>query len=211
MDANINIMNYKYTIAAFDFDDTITRKCTFVGIIVYAKGYLKFLAGMLTLLPDVILYKLGLMSNYLIKKKMFTRFFAGIDIQKYLDLCNDYSLNHIDKLIRKEAQEKIDWHKQKGHNLIIVTASMEDWIKPWAFKNGFKEVISTKPQVKDGVLTGDFETKNCFGNEKVNRLLEKYPDRQEYFLYFYGDSEGDLELLKFADKPLYNFKEVYCR
>lgn len=200
-------MNTKYTIAAFDFDDTITKKCTFVDIIIHAKGYKKFLLGMSLLLPDVVLYKLGLMSNYLIKKKMFTHFFAGINKEDYFSLCKNYSLNKIDTIVQEKAREKITWHKTQGHKLLIVTASMEDWIKPWAIENGFEDVISTKPEIINDKLTGDFLTKNCFGKEKVIRLKEKYPNREEYYLYAYGDSEGDKELLMFADLPSYNYKE----
>lgn len=201
------VMNNKYTIAAFDFDDTITKKCTFVDIIIHVKGYTNFLLGMAILLPDVILYKLGLMSNYLVKKKMFTRFFAGVNKQDYYSFCEDYSLNKIDPILHEKAKEKIAWHKEQGHKLLIITASMEEWVKPWALINGFEDVISTKPEIIDDKLTGDFQTKNCFGKEKVNRLREKYPNREEYYLYAYGDSEGDKDLLQYADIPSYNYIE----
>lgn len=207
----MNDMNNKYTIAAFDFDDTITKKCTFVDIIIHAKGYTHFLLGMTSLLPDVVLYKLGLMSNYLVKKKMFTRFFAGIDKKEYNSFCEDYSLNKIDPILHHKAKEKIAWHKSQGHKLLIVTASMEEWIKPWALKNGFEDVLSTKPEIINDKLTGDFKNKNCFGQEKVNRLKEKYPNREEYYLYAYGDSDGDKALLEYADLPSYNYKEGCTR
>lgn len=50
-----------------------------------------------------------------------------------------------------------------------------------------------------GYLTGRFITLNCYGQEKVKRLLEIEPDRKEYILVAYGDSRGDKELLEFAD------------
>ena len=54
--------------------------------------------------------------------------------------------------------------------------------------------------VKDGVLTGRFLTRNCYGEEKVNRLNALYPNRQDYHLIAFGDSRGDKELLAFADE-----------
>lgn len=51
-----------------------------------------------------------------------------------------------------------------------------------------------------GRLTGKFSSKNCFGQENVNRLLEKEPQRDSYYLYAYGDSNGDREMLAFADE-----------
>jgi phosphoserine phosphatase len=64
-------------------------------------------------------------------------------------------------------------------------------------------VIATEPEIKNGVLTGRFSTPNCYGQEKKRRFLEKYPDRDRYILYVYGDSNGDKELLEMADKPFF--------
>lgn len=49
----------------------------------------------------------------------------------------------------------------------------------------------------NGILTGRFLSANCYGQEKVNRLLEKEPERDSYILYAYGDSRRDRELLAF--------------
>jgi phosphoserine phosphatase len=61
-------------------------------------------------------------------------------------------------------------------------------------------VLGTQVEVIDGKLTGRFLSKNCYGQEKVNRILSLYPNRQEYNLTAYGDSRGDKEMLAFADE-----------
>ena len=55
----------------------------------------------------------------------------------------------------------------------------------------------------NGNLTGRFLSKNCYGPEKVNRLLRVKPERDAYVLYAYGDSRGDKEMIEFADKGQY--------
>ena len=65
------------------------------------------------------------------------------------------------------------------------------------------KVVGTQIEVKDGVLTGRFLTRNCYGEEKVNRLNALYPNRQDYYLIAFGDSRGDKELLAFADESHY--------
>lgn len=40
---------------------------------------------------------------------------------------------------------------------------------------------------------------NCYGAEKVHRLLEIFPQRDSYTLVAYGNSDGDIPLLEFAD------------
>jgi phosphoserine phosphatase len=63
--------------------------------------------------------------------------------------------------------------------------------------------VGTQIEIKDGLLTGRFLTKNCYGQEKANRILALYPNRSEYHLTAYGDSRGDKELLAFADESHY--------
>ena len=118
-------------------------------------------------------------------------------------LCKNYALEVIDEIVKNNAMERINWHKKKGHELVIVTASIHNWIQPWADKNGFKDVISTGAEERSGILTGRFQPRNCYGKEKLRRFLEKYPNRKEYYLFVYGDSRGDKEILQIADEPFF--------
>ena len=83
----------------------------------------------------------------------------------------------------------------------IVSASVEDWIAPVASYLKVDKVLGTKVEVNsEGKLTGFFSTENCYGQEKVNRFLKEEPNRDEYYLYAYGDSRGDKEMIAFADE-----------
>ena len=84
--------------------------------------------------------------------------------------------------------------------MLIVSASIDNWVQPF-FPH--VRVLGTQIEVNDGCLTGRFLTKNCYGQEKVNRILTLYPDRNTYHLIAYGDSRGDKELLAFADEAHY--------
>lgn len=52
---------------------------------------------------------------------------------------------------------------------------------------------------ESGVLIGNFSTVNCYGREKVRRLMSVQPERATYHLTVYGDSKVDRELMKIAD------------
>ena len=84
--------------------------------------------------------------------------------------------------------------------MLIVSASIDLWVE--SFFPGI-HVLGTQVEVEQGRLTGRFLTPNCYGQEKVNRILEEYPDRKSYHLTAYGDSRGDRELLAFADEAHY--------
>lgn len=196
-------MEPSYTIAAFDFDGTITAKDTLVDFTIYSLGYRKFIQGLLVLFPVLALYKLGLFSGGFAKEKFLSYFFKELKESQFNDFCRDYALKRIGDITKKEVLQKVKWHKQQGHKLVIISASFENWIKPWAQNNSFDEVIATKVEVKNGLLTGKLATNNCEKQEKVKRFLEKYPERDKYFLYVYSDSKTDRPLLSLADIKIF--------
>ncbi len=127
--------------------------------------------------------------------------------EKFMQVANEYSLKHIDTILRPKAMEKIAWHKEQGHKVVIVSASIECWLKPWCDKHGL-DLIATKLEIKDGTVTGKFLTKNCYGIEKANRAHEQYNLDDYDHIYAYGDSRGDKELLELADESFYKpFRE----
>jgi len=189
-------------IAAFDFDGTLTTKDSLIDFLIFSFGKKSFYRSLIKLSPTLALYKMGLITNEHAKQKLFMYFFGGMQAKKYYDLCNNYS-SKIDNIINREALNKLIMHQQQNANVIIISASAEDWIKPWATKHNISRVLATKVEIINDKLTGKFITKNCYGDEKVNRLLEVYPYKEKYTLYAYGDSEGDKPLLTFADFGYY--------
>jgi HAD superfamily phosphoserine phosphatase-like hydrolase len=85
----------------------------------------------------------------------------------------------------------------EGSKVLIVSASIDNWVQP--FFPSFT-IVGTQIEVIDGLLTGRFLTPNCYGQEKVRRILALHPDRSDYHLIAYGDSRGDREMLAFADE-----------
>jgi HAD superfamily phosphoserine phosphatase-like hydrolase len=87
---------------------------------------------------------------------------------------------------------------------VVISASLDIYVRPWAIKAGFADVIATHLETReDGRVTGKLSGANCFGAEKVRRLEALLGPRSGYTLYAYGDSRGDKELLLSADYPYY--------
>jgi phosphatidylglycerophosphatase C len=192
----------KKIVAFFDFDGTITKKDSFVEFIKFIKGKRIFIKGIITLSPILILYKLKFISNNKAKQKVISYFFKGYKKSYFKSLANEFSLNYIDKIVNPKMIKIIKWHKNKGHKVVIVSASLECYLKPWCEKNDL-ELIATRLESKDGIITGNFLTENCYGKEKVKRIRELYNLNQFDYIYAYGDSEGDKYMLKLADKSFY--------
>jgi phosphatidylglycerophosphatase C len=192
----------KRVIAAFDFDGTVTTRDTLPVFIWFALSVQRILVGSLLMAPFLVLYKLRFIPNFKAKEKLFRTFFAGIRLETFNKLCEKFT-GSIDQIVNPLALEKIKWHRQMGHEVIIISASAENWIYPWAIKNDINTVLATRLQIENDHLTGNFLTQNCHGAEKVKRLTEQYPDKENYILYAYGDSAGDKDLLAFADHSFY--------
>ena len=194
-------------IVAFDFDGTLTTKDTLLAFIRYAKGSTGFWLGFLRYSPLLVLMKLGLYPNYKAKQKVFAHFFKGMTLEAFDALCQRFASDNR-HLLRPQALEALNKAISEGAEVVIVSASIDNWVQPFfegVRREGVRsiQVIGTQIEVEEGVLTGRFLTKNCYGQEKVNRIRALFPNRQDYHLTAYGDSRGDQELLAFADESHY--------
>jgi HAD superfamily hydrolase (TIGR01490 family) len=192
-------------IAVFDFDGTITRKDTLIEFIRFAKGSAALFWGLLLHLPWLILMKLHLYDNGKTKECVFSWFFKGMSLEQFNELGRAFYQAQADKLIYSEAKEKIEEHKSQGDIVVILSASIENWVQSFASALQAEGLLSTRAEVQNGKLTGKFATKNCYGAEKVNRLktwLAANVNEQPYIIA-YGDSRGDKELLEFANEKHY--------
>lgn len=193
-------MNAKKTVAVFDFDGTITTKDTLLEFIKYSCGTISFYIGFLLYSPLLVLMKLHLYPNWKSKQKIFSWFFKGMFYSKFKQLGEDFK-KEIENNIRQSIVNKVREHVAEGTLVYVVSASIDEWVRPFCKTLGVKDVLCTEIEVdKNGIITGRFLNNNCYGQEKVNRLLQVEPERDAYFLYAYGDSRGDKEMLGFADK-----------
>ena len=190
-------------IAAFDFDGTITRKDTLIEFLRIAGGRARFYAVFALYTPLLILMKLKLYSNQKAKQKIFAHYFRGMQIEQFDDLCLRFFEQKGQSLIYLDAKAQIAKHREQGDEVVIISASIENWVCHFADALRADKLLATKVEVQEGMLTGRFLTANCYGKEKVNRLLSAYPERDKYNLIAYGDSRGDKELLQFADEQHY--------
>lgn len=181
---------------AFDFDGTLTTRDTLIAFIRYACGTPRFLFGFLLHAPFLVLMKLRLYSNGKAKQRVFSWFFKGMPIETFDTLCQDFARTHR-HLLRPDTVRVLEQALAEGAEVLIVSASIDNWVQPF-FPS--VTVLGTQVEVIDGCLTGRFLTPNCYGQEKVRRILAIHPDRSSYHLTAYGDSRGDRELLAFADE-----------
>ncbi len=190
------------TIAAFDFDGTITRRDTMLEFVAFTHGRLALWGGLILLSPLLVLMKFGLLSNEWVKLKFFSLYYKGVSHKRFTEYCQAF-FEEKKGLVYTSAAERLKYHKDNGDTVVVITASPLDWVSLFAKWLGADYVLATELQFDNSVFTGRFSTPNCYGAEKVNRLLAKFPDRNSYRLIAYGDSRGDRELLSIANESHY--------
>lgn len=191
-------------IYAFDFDGTLTTKDTLLEFIRFAKGSGQMFRGFLLFSPLLLLMKLHLYPNWKAKQLVFSYFFKGMNIDDFNALCTHFAEQN-KHLLRPAGIEKVRQAiEEEQATVLIISASIDNWVRPFFDEIDKKiQVLGTQIETTEGRLTGQFTTKNCYGQEKVNRLTALYPHREAYDLIAFGDSRGDKELLDFADKGFY--------
>jgi len=198
-------MNTIPTVAVFDFDNTMTTRDSLVPFLFYMAGPWKTCWKLFLLTPWLLGFLFKMISRQKTKEKILIAFFKGMTLPNLQKLGSDYANSCLDRYVRLQALERLKWHQQQGHRCILISASIDVYLMPWAQCQGFDDLICSELDVANGMVTGNVKGINCWGPEKKRRLIELLGPKSQYELYAYGDSLGDKELLDLANHGFYRF------
>jgi len=191
-------------LALFDLDGTLTRADTFLEFIRYVHGPARFYAGMMSLSPFLVLYKLGLYPNWQAKQLTIKHFFGGMTHEEFSSFGRRFVEEKFTGLLRANALDQFNNHLQNGDHVIIVSASCEEWVQPWAEQHNV-EALCTRLKIEDNRVTGLIQGHNNYGPEKLRRIRQEVHLDDYEEIYAYGDSRGDREMLSIATHPFYKY------
>lgn len=186
-------------LAAFDLDGTLTRRDTLVPFLLRAVGRQRtYRALMACSLPLARAAALGGPHRDRAKALVLQRVLGGLALAPLAEVAESFADHVVAVLLRPDLRARVDWHRDQGHELVLVSASPELYVAPIGRRLGFDAVLATRLEVDaDGRLTGRIEGANCRGPEKVVRLRE-WRGGTLTVAYAYGDSAGDREMLALA-------------
>lgn len=192
-------------VAAFDFDGTITRRDTVVPFLAFACGRARVASALAAVSPQLALALAGRGSRDDPKEALLRRLLAGHDAAPIAAAGRAFAEQLADdsRRLRADTLEQVRFHRDAGHELVLVSASLSTYLEPLAPHLGFDAVLATTLEVgPDGRFTGRLVGRNCRGPEKVERLRAWMGDPDdECVIWAYGDSSGDTELLAMAHQP----------
>ena len=184
-------------LVAFDFDGTLTCRDSFRDFLAWRAGPARYAAGLASLAGALLRFARDRDRGKL-KAAMARRFLRGAGREELAREAAAYAEARSLALLRPDALRCWrDW-RARGARLVIVTATPEIIVAPFARGLGAEALIGTRLEFdgKDRV-TGRLNGPNCRGFEKVRRLREAFGEPLDLEAA-YGDSDGDREMLAIA-------------
>jgi HAD superfamily hydrolase (TIGR01490 family) len=194
-------------LALFDFDGTITFGDTFTPFLYFAVDPKRIFLGRFVLAPVVAGYRLGVVSASRARVHAAAFGFRGKPESEVREAGAIYARDVLPKAIRKRALERIAWHKAQGDTVVVVSGSLDVYLRAWCREHGL-DLICTELEVEDGIVTGRYREGDCIGKEKARRILERYNPDDYPVIYAYGDTRDDDEMLGLASRRYFRWREV---
>ena len=193
-------------VAAFDLDGTLTEGGSVYHWLRYLAGNVAVYRATLTLLVPLTIGALrsGQWADNA-KERLFHKILVGRDYAEIQEMSKAFALEHLERKGRKKILERLSWHRDQGHDVVIVSASPQVYVDVMVVATHANAGMGTRLALDArSKLTGGYLGKNCRGSEKMRRLEEWITERDypvEPVIYAYGNSRGDRRLLKGATHP----------
>jgi HAD superfamily hydrolase (TIGR01490 family) len=190
-----------FVVAAFDFDGTISHRDSLLPFLVSVRGPVAVGLALFRIAPQLACMAVGRGDRDATKERLVGKLLTGHPADELREAGRRHASALVHRL-RPATLERIRWHREQGHELVMISASPSVYLEPLAAELGFDAVLATRLQ-DDGAgrLTGRLEGGNVRGAAKVSRLEGWLGGREPAALWAYGDSSGDRELLARADHP----------
>lgn len=193
-----------HVVAFFDVDDTIVRgnSAHRYAIEAYRRGQLSTWDATL-LIGWLLLHRLGLMTmrSWMERASILL---AGVDEEEFANRARDMYEDSLSRRLDPEVVARVRDHQQRGHRLVLLTATLRQVAIPLLEDLGFHDILSNELRYKDGVIAGGFVEPLCYGPGKVVYARQFMEARQCRFedAYFYTDSVTDLPMLEAVGHPV---------
>ena len=191
--------------AFFDLDKTIIAKSSTLafGRSFYQGGLINRRAVLRSAFAQFVFAASGADEDQMDRmRKYLTAMCTGWDVQQIRDIVNETLHQIIDPLVYNEAVELIEEHKAAGRDVVIISSSGDEVVRPIGEMVGADHVIATRMVVRDGRYTGEIEY-YAYGRHKADGLRELAAERG-YDLadsYAYSDSITDVPMLEAVGHP----------
>ncbi|MBX3237609.1 MAG: HAD family hydrolase [Nitrospiraceae bacterium] len=131
-------------------------------------------------------------------------YLAGKPVADIVPLADEFCRGEIFPRIAAEGLARMDEHRRAGHRIVLVTGSLDFLIAPLARWLGVETVLAASPEQEHCRFTGNLLAPYPYGPGK-RELITAWVRGSNIDLsrsFAYGDSPGDVELLRMVGNPL---------
>lgn len=186
-------------IVAFDFDGTLTIRDSFTAFLRWRAGPGGWALGLVKMAPALATYARD-RDRGRIKAASVREFLLGVDRAVLQADADRFADTIWDRFMRPDALACWNAWGDRGAHRVIVTASPETTVAPFARRLGAEGLLGTQLLFDaDDRVTGAFAGENCRGEEKVRRLHAAYGPAMT-LAAAYGDTSGDTEMIAIAEE-----------
>jgi phosphatidylglycerophosphatase C len=190
------------TVAAFDFDGTLTRRDTLVPFLVRVAGYGRVVAALVAETPRFALVAAGRAGRDEAKERLLVRVLAGRPAEPVRVEGERYGKHLAAAAITSDMRVRVQRHLAADHDVVLLSAALDVYLETVGRELGVHATLCTRLEVDDrDCFTGRILGANCRGDEKARRLRD-HLQGAEVTVWAYGDSRGDEEMLALADYPV---------
>jgi phosphatidylglycerophosphatase C len=195
-------MRARMHIAFFDLDGTITRHDTLMPLVLRRLARRPWqLAKLLLLLPGLVRFAAD-RDRGLLKQDVLRRTLRGTPRDELQAFAADFVRDQIARGCFHDALAAIRRHRAAGHQLVLMSASVDFYVPEFGRQLGFDHVISTEVRWEDGRLDGTLLSANRRGEEKARCVKEFLATRDAEQTFAYGNSDSDLPHLVLVKRGL---------
>lgn len=137
-----------------------------------------------------------------LKKSLLQACLTGREQAEVEALAHEFARTVRTQMCRRDSLARWAWHQNRGHRLVLASASLDLYLQPLSEDLGAEQVIATGLEVRNGTFTGAMSTPNCRGTEKARRVSGLVEATRPVLVWVYSDSRSDQPSLDLADIPI---------
>ena len=189
-------------IAIFDLDGTITYRDTLFPLVLRQLARRPWNLLRLLLVAPAALRYLFDHDRGALKQSLLRATLRGISRSELAAISTEFVRDTIEHRCFQDALSAIRRHREAGHHLVLMSASVDFYVPEFGRQLGFDEVISTGVAWNGDRLDGTLTTPNRRGAEKARCLRALVEERHDSEVFAYGNSSSDLPHLAVAKHGL---------
>jgi len=193
-------------LALIDFDHTVTTCDTYGRFLRHVATPAQLVRARWSLGPWLAGYRAGIVSASTLRVRATRLAFSDRDADEIARRAGQFAEEVLPTVLRADMMARIAWHRDRGHAAVLVSGSLDLYLRPWCERHGL-DLVCNRLEQRDGRLTGRYEGGDR-GGHKAADIQARYDLRRYERIHAYGDSREDRPMLALAHERWYRGRRI---